>query len=105
MNRIVISLGFIAAFLGLRSQDFQAFQTSNYAGVLGVYSNPASIADNRLTFDLNVFALNFVADNNYVGVKRSALKRGKDADGKTVFTEWSNTDKNSPGYYKNNFIT
>ncbi|MDZ4664561.1 MAG: DUF5723 family protein [Bacteroidota bacterium] len=105
MKRVLISLGFIAAFLGVRSQDFQGIQTSNYAGVLGVYSNPASIADNRLTFDMSLFALNFVADNNYVGVKRSALKRAKDAQGKTVFTEWSDTDRNSPTYYKNNFIT
>jgi outer membrane protein OmpA-like peptidoglycan-associated protein len=88
-----------------RGQDFQGIQSSNYAGILGVYSNPANIADNRMTFDMTLIGLNFVADNNYVGVKRKSLKHTKGADGKIDFPAWDDTNKNSPTYYKNNFIT
>lgn len=56
-----------------RSQDFQALQSSNYAGVNGAISNPANIADNRFKVDVSLIGLDFKVGNNYAGIKRSAL--------------------------------
>jgi len=90
-------------FMQGQSQDFQGLQTSNYAGVIGVYSNPANIADNRMTFDMTLFGLNFIADNNYVGIKRSSLTGGVRNWGQGG--NWDTTRRESPDYWKNNFIT
>lgn len=80
-------------------------QSSNYAGVTGVYSNPANIADNRMVFDMTLVGLNLTADNNYFGVKRSALKfTGSITDPKFP-DSWQNMDPASPDYYKNNYRT
>ncbi|MBL7931797.1 MAG: OmpA family protein [Bacteroidia bacterium] len=103
--------------LQIRGQDFMGLQSSNYAGVLGAYSNPANIVDNRYVVDIALFGLNLNADNNYIGVKRSAAKykiqynTGADPNNKSkkglslTFTDttWKNQDPNSPGYYRNNF--
>lgn len=67
-----------------QSQDFVGFNQSNYAGVTGIYQQPASIVDGRMKFDMNLVGINVAAYNNYIGVDRSAFKRAKDADGKTT---------------------
>ena len=95
----------------LKAQDFFGIQTSNHAGVVGVYSNPANIVDNRLKFDMTLFGIHATADNNYVGVKRSAIK----ASDKTKFgfisvptfsgSTWDTVRRESPSYWKNNFTT
>jgi outer membrane protein OmpA-like peptidoglycan-associated protein len=90
----------------LSAQDYLGLQSSNYAGVAGIYSNPANIVDNRMKFDLVLGGLNFIAENNYVSVRRSALKyTGKLTDPENLkFPDsWENTNKNSPDYWKNNF--
>lgn len=58
-----------------KSQDFTGFNQSNYAGVTGVYQQPASIVDSRMVFDMNLIGLNIGAYNNYIGVKREAFKK------------------------------
>lgn len=84
------------------AQDFLGLQTSNYAGVIGAYSNPANIVDGRLRADVVLAGLNFTAENNYIGAKRSAIKR-KGFGFDTL--NWNNIDKNSPDYWKNNIVT
>lgn len=75
----------------VQSQDFTGFNQSNYAGVTGVYLQPASIVDSRMKFDMNLIGLNIGAYNNYIGVKRDAFKREKDANGKTTFPAFDDT--------------
>lgn len=58
-----------------KSQDFNGFNQSNYAGVTGVYQQPASIVDSRMRFDMNLIGLNLGFYNNYIGIKREALKK------------------------------
>lgn len=90
----------------VRSQDFLGLQSSNYAGVLGVYSNAANIADNRMIVDVALTGLNFNFDNNYLGVKRSALSyTGSifNPSGLVFPSSWQDKNYNSPTYYKNNF--
>ncbi|CAN5373715.1 DUF5723 family protein [soil metagenome] len=55
------------------AQIMSDFATSNYSGVYSVDFNPATIADSRMKLDINLFALGFSAQNNYVGFNKSAL--------------------------------
>ncbi len=73
MKRILPLLFFVTS-LSVRSQDFLGMQSSNYSGVIGVFSNPANIGNNEMKFDLILVGMNFSAANNYVGAKRSSVK-------------------------------
>lgn len=103
MKKIICALCLLSVFIQLKAQDFQGLQTSNYAGIIGVFSNPANIADNRLKFDMVLFGANVDVENNYVGVKRSSLSGGP----MNWFqgNSWDTTRKASSYYWKNNFIT
>jgi len=106
----------LLASLQIKAQDFMGLQSSNYAGVVGLYSNPANIVDNRLKFDMVLIGLNVNVDNNYIGIKRSSIKgtRIKDvqnADGTTskgfvgYSPTWDSTRNTSPYYWKNNIVS
>jgi hypothetical protein len=75
MKKILLPIIIFCFSSSLKSQDFLGLQSSNYAGVLGVYSNPANIADNRMVVDIALLGFNFNANNNYIGIKRNSLKR------------------------------
>ncbi len=108
MKRIILFCLSLICLSELKSQDFLGLQSSNYAGVVGAYSNPANIADNRMKVDVALIGLNLAVDNNYFGVKRKALKySGSLLNPKSIElpASWNNNDKNSPDYYKNNYIT
>lgn len=55
------------------SQDFLGISTGNYGGVTGVLLQPASIADSRYKFDINVFSTGVNYSNNYFLVNRDAI--------------------------------
>ncbi len=102
-----LPLFILFASLFARSQDFLGLQSSNYAGVVGVFSNPANIVDNRLRVDVVLGGFALAVDNNYVGVKRSALKyTGKLTDPQSLKLpgSWDTIRKGSPDYWKNNFV-
>lgn len=69
-------LGFFLAIgaLASQAQDYLGFNQSNYAGVSGIYNQPASIANGRDRFDLSLAGVSFYAYNNYIGLKTTALK-------------------------------
>lgn len=46
------------------AQDFTGYRNGNYAGVNGVFYNPANIADSRYRWDFNLFSLSTYAGNN-----------------------------------------
>ncbi|MDX2173761.1 MAG: DUF5723 family protein [Bacteroidota bacterium] len=97
-----LSFLFLVVITNAFSQDFLGLQTSNYAGVLGAYSNPANIVDGRFRTDIVLAGFNVSAENNYVGVKRSAIKlNGFGFD----TLNWNNTNKNSPDYWRNNITS
>ncbi len=50
------------------AQHYLPFATSNYAGITGVYLQPASIADSRYKFDMTVFGVENTFNNNYLGI-------------------------------------
>lgn len=73
MRHQVLCFIFLMPYLS-KSQDFVGFNQSLYAGVTGVYQQPASIVDSRMRFDMNLAGFNVGAYNNYVGIKKEALK-------------------------------
>lgn len=70
-----IFLSLVCYITNTHAQDFIGFNQSNYAGVTGVYQQPASIVDGRMKFDMNLIGINVGAYNNYIGVKREAFKK------------------------------
>ncbi|MEM6830589.1 MAG: DUF5723 family protein, partial [Bacteroidota bacterium] len=69
--------------LSLHAQDWMGFHSSNYAGINGVSIQPASIADSRYKFQMNLIAFNFRASNNYLTLRNDAL------------SDFGNIDRNS----------
>jgi outer membrane protein OmpA-like peptidoglycan-associated protein len=57
------------------AQENIGMSTGNYAGSTGVWFNPASIADSRLKYDINIFGVNSYFNNNYLLVKRDAFAK------------------------------
>ncbi len=54
-------------------QEWMGMNGSNYAGVVGLHLQPASIADNRLCVDVTLGAFDFSLYNNLVKFKRASL--------------------------------
>lgn len=59
----------------LYAQENIGMSSGNYAGVTGVWYNPASIADSRYKFDINIIGINSYFNNNYLLVKNGAFVR------------------------------
>ncbi|MDJ1491528.1 DUF5723 family protein [Cytophagaceae bacterium DM2B3-1] len=62
-------LPFLLAFAGLyevNAQQTLGLSGSNYSGTHGIFLNPASIADSRMSFYLDLFSAQVGASNNYV---------------------------------------
>ena len=53
-----------------RSQSYSPFIGDNYAGILGVYDNPASLADSRYRVDVTLAGASLHAYNDYFGLQR-----------------------------------
>ncbi|MBK7172548.1 MAG: OmpA family protein [Bacteroidales bacterium] len=62
---LLIIVLYISGLSCVFSQEYLPFATSNYAGVNGVQLQPASIADSRYKFDLNLSATGASFYNNY----------------------------------------
>ncbi len=80
MNKLFTKfLCLIAVLLSIRgqlaAQDFAGYIGSQYSGVQGVYTQPASIADSRYLVDINLIGFGFNAYNNAISVDPSALRK------------------------------
>ncbi len=62
---LLLSVGVVK----LQAQNFPGYRTGNYTGVNGVFFNPASIADSRYRWDVNLFSA-----NGFVGNDRGSFK-------------------------------
>src|SRR4051812_4240275 len=89
------------------AQDYLGVQSSNYSGLIGIYSNPANIADNRLKVDVVLTGSYFHLDNNYFGVKRSALDYSGSLTNPSSIklndSSWTIADVNRPDGIRSNF--
>ena len=79
------------------AQDFPGIRTSNYAGVSGVFANPANIADSRYKWDFSLFNISTVVGNNKATFKLNDLGRTLNIDSikNKVFAEGTG---NSSGF-------
>jgi len=55
------------------SQNYLAFSTDNYAGATGMFYNPASIADSRYKFDMEIVGLSTRFENNWWGLDSKVI--------------------------------
>lgn len=69
--------GFLLLFFfsSLSAQDYLGFVNSHFAGVNGIDVNPAFIVNNPRKWDVTIVGVNVSFGNNYIGLKKSALKK------------------------------
>ncbi len=76
MKKIFVPL-FLLASTVIHAQDFLGLSTGNYAGITGVDVQPASIADSRYRFDINLSAVSFGFKSNFLGFSREFAIKNK----------------------------
>lgn len=99
----MICLGIVTS---AQSQDFLPFANDNYAGITGVYLNPASIANSRYIVDVALIGASVYRYNNFLSVDRKYVKKYylnpnatyTNLDGTT--TTWKNVDAIKEGLWK-----
>lgn len=64
MKRVYLYFLLMFASCYLHAQSYPGYRSSNYAGVNGVFFNPANIADSRYKWDVNVFGIDGFVGNN-----------------------------------------
>jgi hypothetical protein len=74
MKKMVFFLLCFCGCLGLAAQQNLGIRNSNYSGIQGALLNPSSIADSKLKWDVNVFSVGEVFDNNYLYAPKSYLR-------------------------------
>ena len=57
------------------AQNNTGMATGNYAGVSGLWLNPANAVDSRYKFDVNIIGINSYFSNNYLLVNNTAIVR------------------------------
>ena len=57
----------------LSAQAFMPFAQSNYAGISGIFLQPASIADSRYKTDIVLFGAESGFNNNYISIDKDAF--------------------------------
>lgn len=84
-------LGTITAF----SQTFPGYRSGNYTGVNGVFHNPASIANNKYRWDVNLVGINANVGNSQASFSLSNLNDVFDSEVDSLF--FGNSNKASNG--------
>lgn len=69
----VVCLILLFQSLNLKGQNYMGFNSSNYAGINGIFLQPASIADSRYKFDFNFVGMDYTIANNYYYIKWNAV--------------------------------
>lgn len=62
------------------AQDFSGYRAGNFTGVNGAFFNPASIADSRYRFDLNLISASTSVGNNKASFNLKDVIKSFDAD-------------------------
>jgi outer membrane protein OmpA-like peptidoglycan-associated protein len=65
----------ILTFKNTSAQNNTGMATGNYAGISGVWMNPANAVDSRYKFDINIIGVNSYFNNNYLLVRNGTLVR------------------------------
>lgn len=64
-KKLFLFIALLGLFRTGFTQDWMGFYNSNYAGIYGVGQQPASIADSRYKFQINLIGASAYAANNY----------------------------------------
>jgi hypothetical protein len=74
LNRIFFSTSVMLLLTyAAMAQTFPGYNNSNYAGIYGVFSNPASAAGYRYKWDVNIIGVDANGGNTYVSAPKSLL--------------------------------
>ena len=73
MKKMIASVLFSSLITIAFAQDFPGYRAGNYTGVNGVFFNPASIADSRYRFDVNLFSFHTQVGNNQASFRLKNL--------------------------------
>jgi hypothetical protein len=74
MKKIFSGVLLSTSFLGVNAQQqYPGYRSGNYTGVNGVFFNPASIADSRYRWDINLFGINAGIGNNNAKFKLKTI--------------------------------
>lgn len=76
MKSLRLSMLLFLATTVSSAQDFPGYGHSNYAGITGAAWNPASLADNRYSLDIQLIGGSLELANNYAGIRPSQLRTG-----------------------------
>jgi hypothetical protein len=75
MKHILLLLLLTGTYTQSLAQDWMGLHSSNYAGVQGISLQPASIADSRYKFQMNLVSFNTTLSNNYYAIENADLKK------------------------------
>jgi outer membrane protein OmpA-like peptidoglycan-associated protein len=84
MKKLFLIFSLTSTFVSTtKAQRYYGIANSNYAGVNGLYINPANIADNRMINDIHFFSVNAALNQNYGYIKNfksftDAVQNGSD---------------------------
>lgn len=71
MLKKIIAVVLTTIAFNANAQEFLGMSTGNFAGITGVHMQPASIADSRYSFDLNLSSIDLGFRSNFVGLDRT----------------------------------
>ena len=97
MKKIYLLIVFIGLLNPLSAQDWLGLHSSNYAGVQGISFQPASIADSRYKFQMNLIGISAGLGNNYLSIPG--------ADFKKFEVDYDRLLRNSDGKDKGGYMT
>lgn len=80
MKRIFFSACLFLIVINAFSQNFPGYNTSNYSGVNGVFSNPANVVGSRYKWNVNLLSINAGVANNNASFKLSNITSAFDGE-------------------------
>jgi outer membrane protein OmpA-like peptidoglycan-associated protein len=75
MKHSLLILLFIFSLSKVSGQDWMGLHSSNYAGVQGISLQPASIADSRYKFQMNLIGFSTTVSNNYYAIQNADFRK------------------------------
>jgi Family of unknown function (DUF5723) len=97
MRRFYLSATLCIISISLFAQDFSGSRSGNHTGVNGVFNNPASIADNRYKWSVNLFSLNGNVGNSQGTFSLRDLSSAFGSDVDSFFLGNSNKESSGMG--------
>ncbi len=96
---ILLLIGIFIQTKTVYSQNFLAFSNDNYAGATGMFYQPASIADSRYKFDMELMGASTRIENNWWGIDSKVIFNPKSIQDTLFIKKYVDViDNNDPKY-------